>query len=119
MGRSLVWGTPPLALRVWLRETSRSHAIRLMVVLIPLTLSPVETCFHKDHTNLYGAFILGVNIKYGLSIDSLGSKVAYTSERVHVWVCICFNEPDSPQRIHKKYVMYNCITDKEKSVSHR
>ena len=32
--------------------------------------------------NLYGVFILGVNIKYGLSFVSLGSKVAYTSERV-------------------------------------
>ena len=69
----------------------RSHAKGLMVVLIPLTLSPVKTCFHKDHTNLYGAFILGLNIKYGLSIDSLGSEVANTSGRVHVWMCICFN----------------------------
>ena len=48
-----------------------------------LTLSPVETCFHKAHMNLYGVFILGVNIKYGLSFVFLGSKVAYTSERVN------------------------------------
>ena len=32
--------------------------------------------------NFYGVFILGVNIKYGLSFVSLGSKVAYTGERV-------------------------------------
>ena len=28
-----------------------------------LTLSPVETCFHKAHMNLCGVFILGVIIK--------------------------------------------------------
>ena len=49
-----------------------------------LTFSPVETCFHKTHMNLYGVFILGVSInidsiKYGLLFVSLGSKVAYTS----------------------------------------
>ena len=43
------------------------------------TLSLVETCFNKD---LYGVFILGVNIKYGLCFVYLGSKVAYTGERV-------------------------------------
>ena len=33
--------------------------------------------------NLYGVFIFGVNIKYGLLFFVfLGSKVAYTSERV-------------------------------------
>ena len=37
-----------------------------------LTLSPVETCFHKAHMNLYGVFILGVNIKYGLSFCFFG-----------------------------------------------
>ena len=48
----------------------------------PLTLSLVETCFHTVHINLYGVFILGVDKKYGLSFVSLGSKVAYTGERV-------------------------------------
>ena len=33
--------------------------------------------------NLYGVFISGVNIKYGLRFVSLGSKVAYTGERVN------------------------------------
>ena len=36
------------------------------IVFTALTLSPVEICFRKGHTNLYGVFILGVNIKYGL-----------------------------------------------------
>ncbi len=37
-----------------------------------LTLSPVETCFHNAHMNLYGVFILGVNIKYGLCFSFFG-----------------------------------------------
>ena len=34
----------------------------------------------------YGVSILGVNIKYGLSFVSLGSKVAYTGERGRHWL---------------------------------
>ena len=39
-----------------------------------LNLSPVETRFHKARINLYGIFILGVNVKYCLPFVSLVSK---------------------------------------------
>ena len=41
----------------------------------------LSTRSYKAHMNLYGVLILGINIKYGLSFVSLGSKVAYTGER--------------------------------------
>ena len=45
--------------------------------------SVVETCFHKAHIDLCGVYILGVNMKYGLFHASVGSKMAYTGERVN------------------------------------
>jgi hypothetical protein len=41
-------------------------------------------CFRKAVINLYGVFILGVNVRYGLAFVSFGSKVAYTSDWVDV-----------------------------------
>ena len=37
---------------------------------------------HKAHINLYGLFILGVNIKYRLFCTSLPPYGGYTGERV-------------------------------------
>ena len=43
------------------------HCLVLITVEPLLTLSPVDSCSHKAHINLYGVFILGVNIKYRIA----------------------------------------------------
>ena len=58
----------------------------------PLMLSTEAMLVNDKQKNLfthngqirrvYGIFILGVNIKYGFCFAFLGSKVAYTGERV-------------------------------------
>ena len=53
------------------------------MILCKLTLSPVDSCSHKAHINLYGVFILDVNIKYRLFCTSLSPCGGYTGERVN------------------------------------